>query len=492
MTRPPNIVWIVLDHLAFRHHYGRMPGPRMPTYERLCREGVSFTRAQAVCPLCTPARASMLTGVYPHRHGLVSNRGDCGALKDFRPGARLFSAPLLEAGYRVGYFGKWHCGETRLPGDFGFEGWWMDNRYHHGYGSPYEAPEYAAYLDELGLPPARVDVEWDRWHGTFTGRDLPLKERSDLCYLLAAGVLRTPLETHESSFVVHLANRWIEQVASSHQPFCVRVDPWGPHHAYLPAAPFAGTVDPRSIPEYPSFRRSMEGRPQHHRAAYRCCAIERPHDWEDWQPAVARCYENVHMVDHVVGGVLEALERLGLTEDTLVVYTADHGDLLAAQGGFVDKIWVMAEETQRIPLVLRWPGRLPAGAAREVLASNMDLVPTVLEAAGAEPLTPCDGRSLLAAAQRPEAPGFPDDLMCQHHGTYRHAVFQRLLRWRQYKYVAHLGDQHELYDLERDPYEMNNCIEEPALRAVLAEMRRRLARRMQDSEDNAPDGLAIL
>ena len=119
----PNIVWLLTDHHVFAHHMSLPgPGPVLATHDRIAVEGVRFTQAQSICPLCTPARASMLTGVYPHRHGMVMNNGDCGSRLDFEPEQRLFSHYLRQAGYRVGYFGKWHAGDVRGPGDYEFEG----------------------------------------------------------------------------------------------------------------------------------------------------------------------------------------------------------------------------------------------------------------------------------------------------------------------------------------------------------------------------------
>ena len=258
----PNIVWLLTDHHVFAHHYTR-PGPRpvLPTYERLGREGVSFSRAYAVCPLCTPARASMLTGVYPHRHGMLMNNGDCGSRLDFDPGTRLFSHFLRDAGYRCGYFGKWHCGEERGPLDFAFEGWSM-----LGYGHPYWTDEYAAYLEEFGLPQATVDVEWHFGSRALTGAGIRLKdEPNEGQRMECAGVLTTPVETHEAYFLAHLACRWIERVARDGEPFCLRVDTWGPHQPYWVGAAYANSVAPRAIPEYPSFAAPLDDRPRAHR-----------------------------------------------------------------------------------------------------------------------------------------------------------------------------------------------------------------------------------
>jgi len=207
----PNIVWLLTDHHIFKHHRDLPgPSPEIPVYDRICREGVEFRQANAVCPLCQPARASLLTGQYPHRHGMVMNDGHCGSRHDFDPDTRLFSTPLREAGYRVGYFGKWHCGDQRLAADYGFEGWSLPD-----YGHPYAAPEYATYLEELGLPFATVDVEHHMNKPEFRTKGVPLKNEEPFRLMPAGGVLTTPLETHEAYFVNHMASRWIERAAST-------------------------------------------------------------------------------------------------------------------------------------------------------------------------------------------------------------------------------------------------------------------------------------
>ncbi|NQT52946.1 sulfatase-like hydrolase/transferase [bacterium] len=312
MARPdrPNIVWLLTDHHVFAHHYF-LPGPRpaLPTYERLAREGVAFTNAYAVCPLCTPARASMLTGVYPHRHEMVMNNGDCGSRLDFEPDARLFSHYMNDAGYRCGYFGKWHVGDERGPLDYGFEGWSQ-----LGYGHPYWDDDYAAYLDELGLPQATVDVEWHFADPTRIAKGIRLKDEPNWHQRMeCAGRLTTPVETHEAYYLTHRASQWLERVAHDGDPFCLRVDVWGPHQPYWVAEPFAGTANPRDIPEYPSFAHDLADRPEQHR---RFAQSRREHSvaktWEDWQPVVARSYEHATQVDAALGRVLDTLDRLAV------------------------------------------------------------------------------------------------------------------------------------------------------------------------------------
>ena len=447
----PNILWLLTDHHVFAHHYF-LPGvmPRLPPYERLAREGTRFRNAYAVCPLCTPARASMLTGVYPHRHGMLMNNGDCGSRLDFEPDARLFSHYLNDAGYRCGYFGKWHVGDERGPLDYGFEGWSQ-----LGYGHPYWAEEYAVYLDEKGLPQAAVDVEWHFSKPERRGRGVLLKDESDWYQRMeCCGVMTTPVETHEAYFVAHLARRWLEEAAHDGAPFCLRVDPWGPHHPYWVAAPFAGSVSPEAIPEYPSFRHTLADRPEMHRSfrdsRHRAATI---HTWDEWRHVVARSYEHAVQVDTAFAGILDALEALGLADNTLVCYTADHGDAIASHGGVFDKDSLMVEETGRIPLAVRWPRAARSGASSDALVTHMDIVPTILEAAGVTEPPPMDGRSLLPLVRSGvQDPMWREDLLCQHHG-HGHPCFQRMLRHGSYKYVAHLDDRDELYDLARDPWD---------------------------------------
>ncbi|MGH2355594.1 MAG: sulfatase-like hydrolase/transferase, partial [Chloroflexota bacterium] len=147
----PNLLLIITDHHAYYDH-DRREGPaafalRLPNFERLAAGGTRFDRAYSICPLCTPARASMMTGRYPSAHGLRWNTdgGNPARLVDFRPGERLYSEYLAEAGYRNAYVGKWHCGRQRLPVDYGIEGWSLPD-----YGKPYMSDAYQAYCAERG------------------------------------------------------------------------------------------------------------------------------------------------------------------------------------------------------------------------------------------------------------------------------------------------------------------------------------------------------
>jgi arylsulfatase A-like enzyme len=502
----PNIVWLNSDHFAYAHHIELNRALiRTPTFDRLCAEGVRFDNAYTVCPLCTPARASLVTGQYPHGHGILNNDGKFGSRQAFLPDAPIYSRDLRDVGYRSALIGKWHAvgGGAGTAQDHGFEGWTAP-----GYGDPYSSQRYRDYLRERGLPiDPMVDIEWHIRDASRLGRtrlETTGGKASGVAYHATAGVIEGPKEVHEAYFVTHLANQYLEERSRDGEPFCLRVDPWGPHQPYYVAAPFAGTVDPDDIAPYPSFTHTLEDRPAHHRdfrAQITKGAL--PVTWDDWRPVVARCYEHIALVDDALGTVLETLDRLGMADNTIVMYSADHGDILASHGGLFDKGWLMVEETMRIPLAIRSPGYTAGHAVRgrqsPALVSNLDIVATVRDAAGV--IVPRgDGVSLLPLLTEPdlENPAWREDLMLESHGHYGRNLLQRMLRWKNWKYVAHLdesGDHDELYDLDADPYELRNRIREaqdPTVRAAFAELQQRLVAQMIRFKDDSPDALRLI
>lgn len=492
MSRP-NIVWLTSDHMVWAHHKRLTGYPILPTYERISAEGLTFNNAFSVTPLCQPCRASMLTGVYAHRHGMLQNDGLQGAKLDFDADEKLMSHHLLEAGYRVGYFGKWHTGVERTAQDFGFEGFSCP-----GYGHPYWTDEYEDYLARHNLPHAEVTVE--RWvgHPGWEGKTIRLADfekpyASPYQLMEASGVLNTPVETHEAYFLADISNRWLEDAAQGNQPFCMRVDLWGPHHPFWVGEPFLNTIDPELLPEYPTFNSNLEHRPQNHRdlLAYRR-GFDPYRNWEDWQWYLARCHEHATLCDVALGRIVDKLDELGLRENTILMYAVDHGGALCSNGELVDKGWVMTDETVRIPLAIRWPEKVAANVTSDAFVMNMDLVPTVLEAADAIIPEPTDGISMLGLCQAPEATVWRDDIMLEHHGHYGETHFQRQLRHGDYKYVAHLDDLGELYDISADPFETNNLINEPTMQPILGNLQERLRLWMARHEDNSAEAQRLL
>jgi arylsulfatase A-like enzyme len=467
----PNIVFLLNDHqLYYRHGWDGGPRPMRPQFDRLAADGVTFTRAYSASPLCMPARRTMLTGVFPHTHRLLQN--------DERrvPSEHgLYFDKLAERGYRNFYFGKWHAGPGNAR-DYGCEGF-----SYTSYNNPYTKPEYEAYLKAHGLPRAEHLVE--RVFSRAPHEALAVGElyRSEGGWVSehATGVTVTPKETHESFFLASLARDALREVAKTGEPFALRVDFWGPHQPYFPAREFAELYEADEIAEYGNFRDDLSTKPEVYRTDQNRpfsrdgkLIVPNPLPWSEWRKALARVYANVTMVDAAGGTVLDALDELGLSENTFVIWTTDHGDAFACHGGHFDKASYMPEEMVRVPMALRWPGRIEPGRTSDKLVSLIDVAPTILDVAGTRFEHEPHGASLLPLGAGDGAT-WRDDLMCETHGHGEDVVGRQVVTDR-YKYTATRGQMHELYDLDEDPYELNNLVDDPAHADVRAELRRRL------------------
>ena len=491
MDKRFNIVWLIQDHVCWKHYRDTAgPKPELRTYERIASQGTDFNKAYTVIPLCGPARGSLLTGVYPHKHGITTNGKEVSLQAQIQSNTGTFNSYLLEQGYRTGYFGKWHAGSGSAS-DCGFEGYSLPS-----YGNPYGSPEYAEYLKQYDLPEPIADVEWTLEDQLQTNvklmkRGIEPSRKTGIGHF-CTGTVRTPKETTEAYFVSKLASNWLEERAEDGHPFVLRVDVWGPHQPYLVAAPFKDTINPKDIPEYPNFTNDFSDRPDYHK---RDREEWRQHTgfttWEEWQPIVARAYEHFSLTDAALGEVLDTLERTGLLDNTIVIYTADHGDILASNGGLFDKDSMLTEETMSIPLAIRWPGVTKGDCIRDIIVSNMDIVPTVLEMAGIPAPSHMDGESLVGLLKGTQEV-WRADWMAEHFGHKNYNLIQRVLYWQDYKYVAHLDDSDELYDLKADPFELKNLTEEPLHRHVLIELQGRLAARMREFDDQSDDSKQLM
>ena len=496
MNRKPNIVYILNDHQAWYGHGMAQGGPKpmRPNFEKFAAEGMEFTNAYCVTPMCGPARRSMLTGLYPHTHGQVHNENDPPYRHD------VYLDILAENGYTNYYYGKWHAG----PG-CAYD--------HHctglsqsGYGNPYNTPEYAEYCKKRGLPRAQHMVEralrpdsYENSHFFKKLKEGELYQCEDYwCGEHAIGLTVTPKETHEAFFLANLACDKLEELAKqdSDEPWSLRVDFWGPHQPFFPTKEFADLYDPESIPMYPSFENDLHDKPENltwevSRPLGDGKHIIRPNPlpWSEWQKMLARCYAHITMVDAADGLVVDKLRELGLDENTIVIWTTDHGDAIACQGGHFDKDSHMAQEVERIPMAIRWPGSIQPGQTSDRLVFTCDLPVTMLDAAGLAFPERVDGKSLLElGCHRPGEKDWRTSLMCE---TYGHGYGLTLLGRmvvdeNNIKYTCFEGQQDELYDLNADPYEMKNLACLPEYDDLKQKMRQLLRQKQQESCDPVP------
>jgi arylsulfatase A-like enzyme len=398
---------------------------------------------------------------------------------EFRPGQRLYSHYLTRAGYRNAYVGKWHCGRERLPTDYGIEGWSLTD-----YGKPYMDAVYRQYASAFGYPDARARIEHSVNRPDWEGRTLTLHDPSPWMFMNCTGVMEGPPEVHEEQFVAHLAIQKLRELATTGQPFSLVASFWGPHQPHFPSEPYASLFDPRSIPEYPTFRddysgsrplRSFLQRDLHHPGARRW------RDWSTWQEILARCYGQTMQTDAAVGQVLAELDALGIADTTLVLWVADHGDAIASHGGLWDKASTYNEEVARVPMAVRWPADFAGGRRTNALVTNMDVTATMLDAAGVAVPDALHSRSVLPVCRGDDA-ALPDEVVAEHNG-HGEEILQRIVLTDRYKYVAALYDTDELYDLTEDPFERRNLADEPEHAATAHDLRRRLIDHMERTGD---------
>jgi arylsulfatase A-like enzyme len=238
--------------------------------------------------------------------------------------------------------------------------------------------------------------------------------------------------------------------------------------------------NPADIAVYGSFGDDLQGKPgiYHHEnnkgiSEDGKLMIPNPLPWSEWQQVLSRCYAQITLMDEAAGRIIQAIDELGFGDNTIVIWTSDHGDAVACHGGHFDKSAYMPEEVLRIPLAIRYPGRIPAGQVSQSLVSNIDYAPTMLDAAGLSFPEPVDGTSLLPLA-RGHSREWRDAVVSETHG---HLIdfFGRAFITDRHKYVYNEGDLDELYDLEQDPYELNNLIHDEAYRVVREQKKRRFA-----------------
>ena len=475
MNRRPNIVYLLNDHqLYYKHGQDMGVHIQRPSFDKFALEGINFQRAYSVSPLCGPARRSMLTGLYPHNHGEIKN--DINHPFD----TEVYLDVLAENGYQNYYYGKWHAGEGTAI-DHQCEGF-----SYSSYNNPYTKPEYKEYLKNNNLPEPTIKIEhnFTTWmDGIQEGETY--KQDKAWCNEHASGIMQSPKETHEAFFLADLACQKLKELSEkgTDQPFSIRVDFWGPHQPYFPTQEFADLYDPKDIPIYPSFDEDVynNNKPEIYQSEGNAMigkddklVYPNPLSWSIWQKVIARAYAQITLVDAAAGKILDALNEYGFDDNTIVIWTTDHGDALASHGGHFDKRSCLTEEMVRIPMAIRYPNVIPAGQVSNDLVGNLDVAPTMLDAVGLSFEKEVDGLSLLPISIG-ETNKSREYIVCETHGHMEDHIGRAVITDR-YKYVYNQNQIDELYDLCIDPYELDNLSGNPRytdienkLKAYLAE-----------------------
>ena len=466
----PNILLILTD----QHRYDTIGANgsaicRTPSLDGLAQSGTNFRQAYSICGLCTPCRASIYTGLLPHKHGLMRNVDDRDPTA-IRPDHRTIAELLKEEDYRCHFVGKWHAG-SRLPTACGFEG--MDIP---GYGNIRDSSEYRSYLEAEGLDLPEVEARGVGWSEN----------------LMLAGVSSGPIEASVPYFLAEKSIEVLSEWQSCSKPFLLALNFWGPHAPYVPCEPYASMYDPESIPPWGNFNDDFQNKPPVWRR-YRDAFIGEGNPQRSWQECArwaALYYGFTTQIDAQIGRVLAALDELGLAENTAVIFSCDHGDLTGAHGGMHDKAAVMCQELYHIPFITRLGWMERQNRTETSLISNLSIAPTILDLAGCEIPERMDARSLLPLMSGQQAPDWPDFVVGEFFGNH-YGYETRMVIHKGFKYIFHPGAFDELYDLSNDPWELKNLIDSPEHTKLLGQIRSRLLDWGEKTGDE-PDILSIL
>ncbi|TDE08637.1 sulfatase-like hydrolase/transferase [Jiangella asiatica] len=451
MTGRPNVLVIQADQ--FRSDcFGAAGNPdvRTPALDALAADGVLYTDAFCPLPVCTPSRYSLLSGRYVHQHGGWTNRST------LAPGIDTFPRALRRAGYRTAAVGKMHFTPTYL--DVGYDSLLLAEQ--HGPGR-YD-DDYHRDLRAAGLAPV-VDL---------LDQEEPLRSSAGPAYWTTYGAGRSdlPEEWHSTT--------WIGNHALA------ELDGWGdgggqllhvsfikPHHPFDPPAPWDALYDPAGLRLPPGWTETIPEPDRRHAEEY--FGYDGLTE-SALRTVLAHYYATITHLDHWIGLLLERLRRRGLYEDTLIVFTSDHGEYLGFHHLLL-KNGPMYDPLAKVPLVVKFPasdGAERAGERDGSLVSLVDVATTVLAAAGLEPEAPLPGLDLADPAAA-RACVFAEN----RHG--RPAAMARTATRKLLAYGDDGGDA--FYDLAADPHELDNRIDDPACAVQVRDLRDALARWLFDT-----------
>ena len=431
---------------------------KTPNLDALAARGINFSRAYTCCGLCSPARSSVMTGLYPHNHGVLTNTHDWQSRRFLDPEIPTFAHKLSEVGYNTSYVGKVHlCSPESAPEPYGFKEWHRP---------------YSQYLRERNLK-----------QGEVIGQKYGPKPSS----------FRTPFAATYSGSLESYVEYWraeegmriLEERAADYKkngtPFFLRIDFPGPHLPFIIPEPYSSMYDPDDVPEPPEFAETFEGKPYIHAQMPRYWGTERT-DWDFWRPIVAKYWGFVTLLDTLIGRVMDRLRDLELYRDTAIFYNTDHGDTCGSRRMF-DKGYCMYEELYHIPFIAHWPGVWSGGRNCSDFVNNIDLMPTFLEIAGLTPTQEIDARSLVPILEGKTPEDWPTDAYAEFNGMQWGLYSQRMIVTDRYKLVFNAADVDELYDLESDPAELHNLIHHQEYDEVRREMYHRMFNRMKETRD---------
>ncbi len=439
----PNIIFVLCDDhrwdaMGFMGH----PFLQTPHMDRMAAGGVHFENAFVTTSLCSPSRASILTGLYAHNHGVVDNYHAVDSTLLF------FPQSLQEAGYETAFIGKWHMGDLDDP-QRGFDHWVA----FRGQGT--------YYPDGHGTSRVVPQTRYDGFN--------------------INGKKRVPQKGYITDELTDYALEWLSSRKKKQRPFFLYVSHKAVHSDFVPRDEDRGKYKdaPWTVPStFPNTMENREGKPRwlldqrnsRHGADYGYNL-----DHFDLEMYYKRYCEALTAVDDNLGRIMDYLESSDLLSNTLLVYMGDNG-FQFGDHGLIDKRTAY-EASIRVPLLMHYPQELKPKTKVRAVVANIDIAPTLLEAAGLTPEVPMDGKSFWTIAQGKET-SWRQALLYEYYWEWNYpqtpTVFA--VRGERFKFIRYHGiwDTDELYDIVNDPHEKHNLIRNPDFEATAQTMKQQL------------------
>jgi arylsulfatase A-like enzyme len=459
----PNVIVVFDDQLRADvcGTYGGGNNITTPNIDRLADQGVTFDNAFSTCPLCTPYRGMLQTGRYPTHSGIVLN------WIEVNPDQRCIAHVFRDAGYKTGFIGKWHLAagarKRTVKHVMTEEQREQDRKMMTAYMEENPEHEY--------VPPGPQRLGYEHWqafnfHCAF----------NDYFYYED-----TPKRLKEPGFETDIqfdqAIEFMDEQKASGKPFFLMVAPHPPHPPFTPEFCPEGYLE--EIPDELVWDPNVP-EDNHHR--------------ED--QLQARCYfAMAKNFDDNLGRLMDYLDESGLSENTILVFTSDHGEMMGSHGR--DNKMVPYREAVEIPCIVRWPGRIPAGQRTDVLQTPMDHFPTLCGLVGLEAPDTCDGMDLSGVLTGEEEEVDRDAIMMMNYVSNwdyfdSGSIWPewRGVRTKRYTYAKWLDGEEELYDNKTDPYQQTNQIDNPKYAKVVKKLRGQLDQLMADAHDEFLPGTA--
>jgi arylsulfatase A-like enzyme len=476
-NQPMNVLFIMSDqHNAhalgcYGNGYGGATPSMTPNLDKLAREGVRFTNAFSASPQCCASRYSILTGRWPHNHGLRWN-----GIWEPR-GPATFPALFRAAGYETATIGKHHM-------------MWLDYMPEplvedYGFNRVIDFADYVSYC-------ASQQQEVSSQSGNYWSmQGLPL-------HLQLTGYTSNINQFHTPGYTANEVMRFLEECAAPGgppSPFVCFYSMFLPHTPVLPGGPadpqdWAHTYHPPSQLKLPPNQLKIASTEKLAEKQANYASVTNA----EWQEVLSYYYGLVLQIDWNIGRVLQRLEELGLDQNTLVIYTSDHGDM-ASEMRCWEKGSGLYDATTRVPLIMRLPGVLPPQTTSDALVSTLDLFPTVAELAGVpvpdDVRDQLDGRSLvdLILSGEPRV-DWRNEVFSESGSPKLPSILRsRMVRTKTAKYTYfEQGGQEEFYDLSLDPFEIDNLIDDPnpSVQLAIDDLRGRLDKWWNGEEGHAP------